>query len=644
MNLRKPIRAITLSILALTASASAMARNEVIEKPQFETRTSSVITPERIELSDTATRIDFHAIFRPHWWIMADSTFSITDCESGAAFTATKAEGIKFGEQFWMPESGEHRFSIFFPPLPDSTKKINIKNDNALTYGVSLDKPAHPTPTESVQAKETAYTPASGGFFTPGITRLHGKILNYDRRTGPNVLLIFIRNLVTGEDLPTTITINDDGTFNREIYLPSPHTTNMKITDGCFLSTYLEKDNDLEIIVDWEDILHIDRMGGLPNIQFGGSLAKINRELYNAPECTYLDIYTMSGKASPEEAKEQIDQNIAKWEKAIDKYKSEASISDKSARILDYGIITHRGYNLLDYDMYRRFIPQSDTINEESLRPLPVEYYRDFMTEIMAQDTALLATPEARILLNRIAYCSLIDRYLKPMEESGSATDRLLKELSSVTDSVIRLTESGSTPLIWQLAMCDRASRPLEEKAKSGDELQTGEMLTALKEGAVADPTLRTILDNYCDSLLSIKPYELPDTEAGRIMRKIIEPHKGKLLIIDFWGTGCGPCRKNIEGSRVFRDKYRGHPDFELIFITGEDESPRASYDKYVAQNLQGETCHYLSASDIARLRELFGISGIPRYILIDRDGKVANNNYNFYSPQDALLKEGIKL
>lgn len=132
--------------------------------------------------------------------------------------------------------------------------------------------------------------------------------------------------------------------------------------------------------------------------------------------------------------------------------------------------------------------------------------------------------------------------------------------------------------------------------------------------------------------------------EAGRIMRDIIEPHKGKLLIIDFWGTGCGPCRKNIEASREFRDKHRNHPDFKLIFITGEDDSPRASYDKYVEKHLQGETCHYLSATDISRLRELFGMSAIPHYILIDRSGKVANDSFNFYSVQEALLKEGVRL
>lgn len=647
--LQKPYRTITVAILVLITFISVTARNKVIENPQFETRASSVLTIERIELSDTATRIDFHAIFRPQWWIKVDSTFKIIDSETSISLQPIRAEGITLEEQFWMPESGEHKFSLFFPPLPDSTKKIDIKDGDSITiYGVSLEESAATNPSETIQATESTYAPFGGGFFTPGTTRLHGKILNYDRRTGPDVLLIYVKNFVTREDIPKAISIKDDGTFDKEIYIPSPQTCSWRI-GGCFMSTYLEQGNDLELIIDWEDILHIDRMRGLidkiPNIRFGGSLASINRDLYNAPLYEYIDVYKMAQEQLPIDAKNFINKSIDKWKESIDRYKSETGINGKSAQLLNQWLVVQRGYKLLDYDMYRTSVSLRDTTeNELFMSPIPVEYYRDFLTEIMGQDTTLLATVNAGILLNRIAHSALTYRYSTPIPTEGSYTAHLQKELQSMTDSVKQFIGADSTPLIWQLAMCNRVSYTLMELAKSGDELHAKETLTSLKDGAVPDPTLQAILDDYCDSLISIKPYALPDTEAGRVMSDIIAPHKGKLLIIDFWGTGCGPCRQAIEASKEFRNKHRDHPDFKIIYITGEDESPRASYDKYVAKNLQGETCHYLSTSDISRLRELFGISGIPHYILIDREGKVANDNFNFYFPQEALLKEGVRL
>lgn len=650
MNLRKSTAyatAVVLFAVLITALPSA-ARNKVIENPQFECRSSSITTIERIELSDTATTLHFHAIFRPHWWISIDSTAKITDPASGKEYLPVRAEGIKFGEQVWMPESGEHRFSITYPPLSDSVEKIDFKNDDGTTYGVSLEKSAPADKAETVKATETAYVPSDKGFFTPGTARLHGKILNYDRRTCPDVITTYIKKLPTGEDFPIAIQINNDGTFDREIPIPSPQTSMLKITNGCIMEIYLEQGNDLEMIVDWEDLLHADRMRGLVNqtscVRFGGSLASINREIKDAPQRTYIDTYSLAEKLAPQEAKAKINQEIDKWKEAVDKYKSEVGISEKAGRLLDLGIIVNRGCRLLDYEMYRRFATNSDTIDEERLQPLPTEYFRDFMTDLMTQDTTLLSVSESNVLLNRIAFSGLNYRFLGPANELNPEMDILLKRLSSVTDSVKRLVDTASTPLVWQLAMCDRMIHQLETKAKAGNDSTAKKILSAAKAGAISDPALQSALDNYCDSLLSAKRYDLPDNEAGRIMRDIIEPHKGKMLVIDFWGTGCGPCRQNIESSREFRDKHRDHPDFKLIFVTGEDDSPRAAYDKYVDKNLQGETCHYLSASDISRLRELFRMSAIPRYILIDRDGKVANDNLNFYTLQGELMKEGVNL
>ncbi|MDR1337078.1 MAG: TlpA family protein disulfide reductase, partial [Tannerella sp.] len=135
--------------------------------------------------------------------------------------------------------------------------------------------------------------------------------------------------------------------------------------------------------------------------------------------------------------------------------------------------------------------------------------------------------------------------------------------------------------------------------------------------------------------------YELPDTYAASVFKEIIAPFKGKILLIDFWATTCGPCVYNIKNHRELREQYRDSPDAALIFITDEDGSPRAAYDKFVAEQ-QLTNSHYITADQYRYLRELFHFNGIPRYVLVDRDGRILDDDISSHSHEKAL-EEAIK-
>ncbi len=77
-----------------------------------------------------------------------------------------------------------------------------------------------------------------------------------------------------------------------------------------------------------------------------------------------------------------------------------------------------------------------------------------------------------------------------------------------------------------------------------------------------------------------------------------------------------------------------------MIFITGDSESPEDAYNKYVADNLAGETSLRVSASDFIRMRDLFCFSGIPH----DREGKVIENGFSYHSLRERLAKLGVTL
>ncbi|WP_417885624.1 TlpA family protein disulfide reductase [Zunongwangia sp.] len=122
----------------------------------------------------------------------------------------------------------------------------------------------------------------------------------------------------------------------------------------------------------------------------------------------------------------------------------------------------------------------------------------------------------------------------------------------------------------------------------------------------------------------------LPQGKGTTAFRNITDPFKGKILFIDFWATTCGPCVANIKRMKKIREKYKNNPDFEFVFITDESQSPKKSYDKFIAEQ-ELEHVYRVDQSTFHRFRDLFSFNGIPRYIVMDKAGDVVDSYFKMH-------------
>ena len=137
--------------------------------------------------------------------------------------------------------------------------------------------------------------------------------------------------------------------------------------------------------------------------------------------------------------------------------------------------------------------------------------------------------------------------------------------------------------------------------------------------------------------------YELPDTREANLFKELIAPYKGKILLVDFWGTTCGPCIAGIKAHKGMREKHKGSSDVDFVFISSPDNSPQLSaYNKFIEEH-ELENTHYLSADDFRYLRQLFKFNGIPRYIIVDREGRIWDDDASSYS-FETTLEEMLQL
>lgn len=254
-------------------------------------------------------------------------------------------------------------------------------------------------------------------------------------------------------------------------------------------------------------------------------------------------------------------------------------------------------------------------IAKDSTYEASLEYWSK-LQELMVMDASLLRYDEFRSFL--VEAVSRVARKQYPESKS--------------LDAVVRYVESEvKEPGIAEFLINKNVYAYVERYG-----LDSADAYCAVFDRYVKSPLLVKNFETLCNrwrklSVGALSPnFNCTDLSGKKVS---LSDFKGKYVYIDIWATWCGPCQREIPHLQKLEEKYHGK---DIYFVSISCDNNKKAWENRVRAGLKGIQLHFVNGDTFMND---YMIKGIPRFILLDKEGKIISVDMSRPSDPKTIAK-----